>query len=269
MGRKNVSKRIGKLIVFIIVGLLLQGCNGQPTDETSSSSATKTAIHYSAAASLKDALTDIQKLYQSSYPDQDVAIDYGGSGAIREKVLAGSPIDGVLLASQSDTDQLVDGGKLTDVEQLLQNKLVIIKNQQSEIEKNDTITQQLEAADSIAIGEPETVPAGKYAVETMENNDVYEQLKPALVMASDVRQVLSYVEAGNADLGFVYETDAKLSDQVTVLQAVPSEYHAPIVYNMGVVSDSKNSEAAKSFNQFLTTKEAKQIFEHYGFTLAK
>lgn len=261
--------KISTVFVLAMTTLSLQACGNNQPANAEKNNPKETTIHYSAAASLKDALTDIQGIYQEEHPTVRVELDFGGSGAIRQKVSAGSPIDGVLLASQRDTDKLVEEQKLEDTQLLLENKLVLIKNKQSELVQVEDLTKQLEAAKKIAVGEPETVPAGKYAVETLQSLKLFERVQSKLVMASDVRQVLSYVEAGNVDLGFVYETDAKLSDRVKILQSVPDELHAPIVYNTGVVSNSKNQRSTKAFNKFLTTAEAKEIFEKYGFTIAK
>jgi molybdate transport system substrate-binding protein len=86
------------------------------------------------------------------------------------------------------------------------------------------------AVKSIAIGEPQTVPAGRYAQEVLRYLKLYDQLKPKLVLAKDVRQVLTHVETGNADAGIVYATDAKISKKVSVIATAPEDSHSPVLY---------------------------------------
>jgi len=119
---------------------------------------------------------------------------------------------------------------------------------------------------AIAIGEPQTVPAGKYAQEVLAHFHLYDQLKPKLVSSKDVRQVLTYVETGNADAGIVYSTDAMTSKKVTIVTTAPEDSHSPVVYPAAVTKNSSNQAAAKNFLDFLAGPKARTIFEKYGFT---
>jgi molybdate transport system substrate-binding protein len=121
----------------------------------------------------------------------------------------------------------------------------------------------------LALGEPESVPAGKYAQEALTSMNMFDALQPKMVFAKDVRQVLSYVETGNVDAGLVYATDARVSDQVQVIATAPADSHSPIVYPVGVVADSENAEAAQAFVDFLSSDTATDIFEEYGFAMAE
>lgn len=259
-GRTSKVAKVFLSACLIVSLFFLQSC-GTKED-------TKTEIQVSVAASLKEAMTEIRDLYVKEHPTQEVALDFGGSGAIREKVLSGAPIDGVFLASQSDTQTLVDEDALEDPKEVLTNQLVVVSPTDL-AESSGELKDVLLETDKIAIGEPQTVPAGKYAVETLENLGIYAQVEPNLVQASDVRQVLSYVESGNATVGFVYQTDAKITDKVKVIDVVDSDLHAPIVYLTGIVKESENQEAVAQFNEFLTTTAAKEIFESYGFTVSE
>jgi molybdate transport system substrate-binding protein len=95
-----------------------------------------------------------------------------------------------------------------------------------------------------------------------------DQVKGKLVLGKDVRQVLTYVETGNADAGFVYATDARISGRVRVVATVPESAYEPIVYPAAVVKTSANQEAARAFVEFLGSPEAKAIFTRNGYTLA-
>lgn len=263
--------------LLLLFSFTFAGCTSNDkgtTDATGtaeSSSAAKVedvTLNFSAAASLKDALGDIQKDYEKEHSNVKLAIDYGGSGAIREKVVAGAPIDGVLLASESDTMKLVDAKKVNDEDKLLENTLVLVKNKQSDL-KSEDLKETLTNAAKIAIGNPETVPAGAYAKETMESLGIFDSLGDKLVMASDVRQVLAYVEAGNVDCGFVYKTDAMTSDKVEILTEVPADLHSPILYYTAVVTDTKNADAMSEFIKELKSDSNAKILKDYGFTVVK
>ena len=93
--------------------------------------------------------------------------------------------------------------------------------------------------DKISIGTPETVPAGKYAKESLEKTDIWKDVESKVVYAKDVRQVLSYVETGNVAAGIVYKTDALVSDKVNIVATADPETHTPIIYPVGIIKDSK------------------------------
>jgi molybdate transport system substrate-binding protein len=117
----------------------------------------------------------------------------------------------------------------------------------------------------IAIGEPQTVPAGRYAQEVLTHLKLYDQLKPKLVLAKDVRQVLTYVETGNADAGIVYTTDAKISKKVSVVATAPEDSHSPVLYPGAVLKNSAHPAVAKTFLDFLAGDKARGVFENFGF----
>ncbi len=97
---------------------------------------------------------------------------------------------------------------------------------------------------------------------------LYDQLKPKFLLSKDVRQVLAYVETGNADAGLVYATDARTSSRVRVVAVAPDSMHDRIVYPAAVIKASHNEAAARKFIEFLSSRKAKAIFAKYGFTLA-
>jgi molybdate transport system substrate-binding protein len=121
------------------------------------------------------------------------------------------------------------------------------------------------AVKTVAIGEPQTVPAGKYAQEVLTHFGIYDQLKPKLVLAKDVRQVLTYIETGNADAGIVYATDAKISKKVAVVATAPENSHSSVVYPAAVIKNSTNPAASNAFLEFLAGEKARALFEKYGF----
>ena len=118
--------------------------------------------------------------------------------------------------------------------------------------------------EKLALGEFRSVPAGQYAKEALTALKVYNKLESKFIFGKNVRQVLFYVESGNADLGIVYITDTKNSDAIT-LANIPYDLHSPITYQIAVVKSSQNISEAKKFINFLLTERAQNIFKDYGF----
>ncbi|WP_379132342.1 molybdate ABC transporter substrate-binding protein [Paenibacillus sp. sgz500958] len=227
----------------------------------------KTEIIVSAAASLQDSLDRIAVLYEKQHPDIDLIFNYGASGTLQKQIEQGAPADLFFSAGDKQMDALVAGGFITYHKMLLKNQLVLVVPSDSQ-SKITTITQLTDSTfKKIAIGQPESVPAGQYAQQALTAKKVWEALQGKLVFAKDVRQVLSYVETGNVDAGFVYKTDALTSKQVRIGLTVGAHVHKPINYPAGVIKDSKHQNEAKAFYSYLQTKEVQDIFTSYGFLL--
>ena len=123
----------------------------------------------------------------------------------------------------------------------------------------------LDSEPQIALGEAESVPAGKYAQEIFTNLGIWDDVKSHAVFASNVREVLAWVEAGEADCGVVYATDAKTSDAVQVVSSAPAD-GPQVLYPAAIIKDCANPEGAQAFLDFLTSEEAGEVFASYGFT---
>jgi molybdate transport system substrate-binding protein len=220
----------------------------------------------SAAISLKDSMDEIAQLYKAEMPDAVIHFNYGASGTLQRQVEEGAPVDVFVSASPSQMDALESKGLVLPGtrKDLVKNAIVLI------VPKGKTgITSfaDLTSADAkiIAVGEPQTVPAGKYAQEVLTHLGLYDELKPKFVLAKDVRQVLTYVATGNADAGIVYATDAKTSDKVSVVTTAAEDSHSPVIYPVAVLKSSQNALAAKNFVEFLLGPNARTVFQKYGF----
>lgn len=257
------------IVLFAILGIVfaLAGC--QPsTTPTESSSDISGDITISAAASLKDAMTEIQTLYKNEQPNANVIVNFGASGALAQQIQQGAAVDVFVSASTKDMTTLKDAELLdnTTLKDLLGNEVVLIVPKDSTTAITDFSQVVDPSITKIGIGEPTTVPVGKYAIGVFTFYNVMDQITDKLVYAKDVKEVLSWVETGNADAGVVYSTDAKVSDAVKVVAIAPAESHTPIIYPSAVIKASKNPEAAKDFNDFLSSDAAKAVFVKYGFT---
>ncbi|MDP5338874.1 MAG: molybdate ABC transporter substrate-binding protein [Nodularia sp. (in: cyanobacteria)] len=220
----------------------------------------------SAAASMKDALEDIQPIYQKTQPNVNIRYNFGASGALQQQIEQGAPADIFISAARRQVDALEQKGLLVPGTRtnLANNRLVLI------VPNNTTgINSFFNLADArikrIAVGEPRSVPAGQYADQVFKKLGIFDKIKSKLVLANNVRQVLAAVESGNADAGLVYATDAKISNKVKVVVAADEKYHSPIIYPMAVIKSSKNIPAAKEFVQFLSSNQAKAVLKKYGF----
>lgn len=241
------------------------------TDNTNATAtADSVALTISVAASVQDAMNAIQTAYQEEAPNITITYNFGSSGSLAQQIAQGAPTDVFLSASIRWMDDLEEQGQvLADSRQdLLQNAMVLIVPQDN-AEIADFEALGMDQVSRVAIGEPESVPAGRYAKEVLTSMDMFDGLESKLVFGNNVRQVLSYVETGNVDVGLVYATDALVSEQVRVVATAPADTHSPIVYPIAVVQDSEHTEAAQAFVDFLSTDTAIAIFEAYGFTLAE
>jgi molybdate transport system substrate-binding protein len=224
----------------------------------------------SAAISLKDALNEISHLYETEQPGHPaIHFNFGGSGTLQRQIEQGAPVDVFISASPKEMDALESKGLLLGATRrnLVGNSVVlIVPKGGSGISSFQDLTKP--AARVIAIGEPKTVPAGEYAQEILTHLGVYDQLKSRLVLAKDVRQVLTYVETGNADAGIVYATDAKHSSKVSVVATAPADSHSPVIYPAAMIMGSSNPQDAKAFLDFLVGAKAQAVFQKLGFMAA-
>lgn len=232
--------------------------------------AQRTPLTVSAAISLTNAMQEIKTIYQRRNPNVNITYNFASSGALQQQIEQGAPVDVFFSAAAKQMDALqqknllVPGTRKT----LLTNRLVLITPRNA-----PTLTSFRNLSGSqvnrIAIGEPRSVPAGQYAQELLTNLKLFNAIKSKLVYGNNVRQVLTYVEIGNVDAGIVYTTDAKESNSVRVGATAPSNLHSPIVYPVAALKDSRNVATARNFVQFLSSSQARAVFQKYGFGIAK
>ena len=241
------------IAIVMALFLVLAGCSNsndnQDNKKDAADNGKKQEIQVAAAASL----TDVK--------NADIKFNYGGSGALRKQIESGAPVDVFMSANTKDVDALKDKNKAHDTYKYAKNSLVLIGDKDS----NYTSVKDLKGNDKLALGEVKTVPAGKYAKQYLDNNNLFKEVESKIVYAKDVKQVLNYVEKGNAKQGFVYKTDLykqnKKIDTVKVIKEV--ELKKPITYEAGATSDSK---LAKEWMEFLKSDKAKEILKEYHFT---
>jgi len=261
-----------KQIFAFLVGLLLVLLTGLISSNSSlipPVSAQSTNITISAAISLKDSLEEIKTLYQKKAPKLQITYNFGSSGSLQQQIEQGAPVDIFISAANKQMDALESKNLLLagSRRNLVTNQLVlIISKNEKNINKFSDLTKP--EITKIALGEPNSVPAGKYGEEVLKFYKILDQIKSKIIYAKDVRQVLTYVETENVNAGLVYITDAKTSQKVRIAAIAPKESHSPIVYPMAILKDSKNLDMAKAFDKFLKSNTSKTIFKKYGFGIS-
>ncbi len=261
------KKKVVTFLSLIVVTLgAIAGCNfSVPTIEQTTTPSSQLTV--SAAASLKDALSEITPLYSQAKSNVAIRNNFGGSGDLQQQIINGAPVDIFFSAASKQMDELqkkdlIIGNTRRD---LLSNRLVLIvpldKGNASDLQ--DLTKANIER---IAIGDPRSVPAGQYAEQALMKLELLQNLQSKFVLGNNVRQVLQFVESGNAQAGIVYATDAKTSTKVREVQVIDAKLHKPIVYPIAVLQKSSHQEIAKSYLEFLSSKPAKTIFEKYGFS---
>jgi len=256
-------------IFLILLGLFLipLGCSSGQQSSPEGSTPEKVEIMVSAAASLTDALNELKTSFETDHPKVKVVYNFGSSGKLATQIEQGAPSDVFLSASKKDMDSLEEKDLIQKDSRIdfTSNTLVLITNKDSSLSLTSFEEIDSGKISHFAIGEPEIVPVGRYTKEVLEKLNLWEPMQSIVVFASDVRQVLTYVESGNAEAGVVYSSDAKISDKVKVLAEANPEWHQPIVYPGAVVADTKHVEEANLFLAYLTSEQGKEVLNKYGF----
>jgi molybdate transport system substrate-binding protein len=226
---------------------------------------TRTTLTLSVAASLTQTIGEIETEYQQTHSSVDFRNNFGGSGTLEKEIEQGAPVDVFLSAASGPMDELQAKGLIESATRrdLLRNTLVLIAPIDSKLQDFDGLTGK--AVRQIALGDPGSVPAGQYGKQTLTALKLYDRVKGKIVLAKDVRQVLTYVETGNADAGLVYATDAQGDAKVRVVATAPEATHDAIVYPVAVVGAGRESGAAEQFVDYLRSPAAAAIFVKHGF----
>ncbi len=258
--RKNVI--ISIVVLFIFLPII--GCKSVPS-QSGDMEGGQVKLTVAAAASLVDALDELKIMYGEKNPDIILTYNLASSGTLQKQIEEGAPVDVFISAGKSQMDALDDKGLVIkdSLTNLLGNQLVLIASAQSNIESFDDLATDL--VNKISIGTPETVPAGKYAQETLINLNLWDNIQPKIVMANDVRQVLTLVETTNVEAGLVYSSDAIQGKDIKIVATPPAKACKPIVYPMAIMASSKHIEEAQNFQAFLLSDEAMEVFIKYGF----
>ena len=294
-----MKKPFAVVMAAMMVAGMMAGCSSKPQETTAAATETETiaeettgaeteaetetegeakadlgeqGILVAAAASLKNAYEDkLIPMFEEQYPGVTVEGTYDSSGKLQTQIEEGLEADVFMSAAKKqmkalDEEGMIDSDSIVD---LLENKIVLIVPTGSD--KGIQSFEDIVKADSIALGDPASVPAGQYSEEALTNLGLWDQIQDKTSFGTNVTEVLNQVAAGSADAGIVYATDAaSMEDQVEVVAEAPEgSLKTKVIYPVAVVKDSANAEVAANFVEFLTSDEAMKVFEAYGFSKAE
>ena len=292
-----MKKPFAVVMAAMMVAGMMAGCSSKPQETTAAATETETiaaettaaeteaeskaeakadlgeqSILVAAAASLKNAYEDeLIPMFEEQYPGVTVEGTYDSSGKLQTQIEEGLEADVFMSAATKQMKALDEEGMIASdtIVNLLENKIVLIVPTGSD-SKIDSFEKIGDAA-SIALGDPESVPAGQYAKEALTNLNVWDSIQDKVSFGTNVTEVLNQVAAASADAGIVYATDAaSKADQVTVVAEAPEgSLEKKVIYPVAVVKATAHEDAAKAFVDFLQTPEALAVFESYGFVAAE
>ena len=245
------------LLILLSFAFLFIGCSGEE-------------LVIFGAMSLTDALTEVSQRFGTAWSVK-VYCNFAGSSTLQRQIEKGAPADVFISASPKQIDVLQREGLIDEDSRraILSNRLVLVAPIDSSLSTTDVGLLVQDSIRRIAIGEPNSVPAGIYGREALTHLGVWNAVQPKLIPSTDVRSTLAYVESGEADVGVVYQTDAGFSKKVRIIYQFPESSHSPIVYPAVVLRDTGNKVLAQTFLDYLQTAEVAAIFEKYGFSVVK
>ena len=229
-------------------------------------------ITVSAAISLKDAFEEIGKTFEAVNRGVKVGFNFGASGDLKAQIRGGAPVDVFASAAEKDMDDLVKEGLVLTKTKIdfAANSLVLIAPASSKLAIASFADLTKPEVKKIAVGNPETVPAGRYTYDVFHSLKIYDAIKDKCILAENVRQVLDYTARDEVDAGVVYMTDAiTRPDQVKVVVTAPADTHKPIRYPIAVVKGSQKVAVAKKFVAFIISDAGQKILKAHGFQSAQ
>ena len=229
-------------------------------------SASAADVIVSAAASLSNAFGELGKAYENQHPGDSIVANFAASDVLLKQIEQGAPADVFASADEQTMDRAARSNEIDSSTRrdFAANTLVLIVG--ADAKAPNTLQELVNGRYThIAIGNPDSVPAGRYAKEALTSAKLWEKLEPQLVPAQNVRQALDYVARGEAQAGFVYATDAATQkDNVRVAMTVPTA--TPIRYPIAVTATSRHAASAQGFVAFVVSADGQRILAKYGFS---
>ena len=293
------KRTAGLLGIFLAAAMMTAGCGSDSSREAAKDTEQKTeakdnaseaedkteakddagaadeepvTILMAAAASLEYSMKDdLIPMFQEQHPNITVEGTYDSSGKLQTQIESGIDADLFFSAAEKQMtalkdENLIDGDS---IQNLLENKIVLVVPS----DKKDAYTkfEDVANAETVAVGDPESVPAGQYAKEALTTLGLWDQVSAKASLGTNVTEVLNWVAEGSADAGIVYATDAAAKkDTLAVIAEAPEGSLAQkVIYPAGIVTGSTKKDAAQLFLDFLASDEASAVFEEYGFTPVK
>jgi molybdate transport system substrate-binding protein len=246
-----------KLVLLLVLSLMLAGVG---------SAAAGQELLISAAASLTNAMKAVAQKYEATHPGTKVVCNFAASGVLLQQMDKGAPADVFASANQKTMNQAQEKKLIVPAtrKNFVSNRLVLIVPLDSKLPITDLKSLTGPQVKRIAVGNPATVPAGRYAKEALVAAKLWDKLSPKYVLAETVRQVLDYVRRGEVDAGLVYSTDEVIAKGKVKLVKTITE-HQPILYPIALTTSTAKKKLAQSFVDFVLSPPAQEIFAKFGF----
>lgn len=250
---------------IILTCTLFMGCSlGKSTEEPLKE---KTEINVSAAMGLKEALLDIQKEYEQAHPNVKIVYNFAAAGVLATQIDNGAKCDVFISASMKQINdlkavKLIDS---VDVKNIVGDRLVLVVQKGNPLGLKTFNDLARVDVKKIGFGEINTMPAGQYGKECLENMGIWNIVEPKIVMGRNVREVVAYVESGDADAAVAFSTVAAHIKNVEIAASSPSGTHKPVIFPGAIINTTKNKVEASKFLDYLKEKQASAIFSSYGF----
>ncbi|MBQ9012145.1 MAG: molybdate ABC transporter substrate-binding protein [Bacilli bacterium] len=243
-----------KLLSIILCILAFTGCGKVPQNE----------LTISVAASLLNPINKIVKEYENKN-NIKININSGGSGTLKTQIENGADVCAYFSANEKNMNELIEKNivKKDEVTVPISNSLVLIKSDKCRYDIN-SLEDILKYDVTMAIGQTDTVPAGQYAKESLENLNIFNKIKDKLVYGKDVSVVKNYVETSEVDLGIVYKSDSLDLKNSQVVLEITQNTHEKINYTLAPIN---SSEDGKKIVEFINSKDSKEILKEYGFLI--
>ena len=223
-------------------------------------------IHVFAAASLTDVLKEIARAYEVESGDK-VVFNFAGSNFLARQIEAGAPADVFFSADEAQMNALEKKNLVVTESRRnrLSNALVVVVGADSKIQIASARDLTKPEIKRMALADPAGVPAGIYAKQYLEKQNVWPALKPKIVPTENVRAALATVESGNVEAAIVYKTDATISKRTKVALQIPASDAPAMHYPIALLKDSKHPAAAKHFLLYVFSTAATAKFQAFGF----
>ncbi|MBG0764803.1 MAG: molybdate ABC transporter substrate-binding protein [Tissierellales bacterium] len=253
------------LILILYLVNSLTGCSN--FKENNTSSIERENIYVAIAASMKNCFdNEIIPEFEKEHTNIKVIPTYDSSGKLKIQIEEGMNTDVFISASMEYMNTLKEKNLIdkNSIINILQNKIVLILPKESDYNINSF--EEILKVDTIALGDPRSVPAGQYAKEVFEHYNIWEDVLKKTSLGNNVIEVLNWVSENSADAGVVYATDAASNKNVRIILEAPEDSVSKIIYPIGIIKSSEKKDTAQIFINFLRDKNIVHIFERYGFT---
>lgn len=250
-GNASFKKRI--VVFILILSALLFSCNRRK----------QKPLVIGAASSMTSVMKELAIEYNNQYK-KNVELSFAASGIISTQIEEGAPINIFISADLKYLDTLKQAGMVVKSIILCKNKLVLAVNKKFPLQDRMQILND-EKIKKIGIGNPFYSPAGRYAVDILKKNKLYNLIKCKFIYGSNVRQVLSWVETGDVDTAFIYKTDAALSNQLSIIKEWSTISGKSIDYPAIIIKTSYSYTESQKFLDFLESGRARKILHKFGF----